>query len=91
MTLRPADQLIPGHADAQPAGLRCPFCNKDGVEVQQVQERRPRSGVQDISSTGIRLFEGAIYEFQAHCPQCKKNYRQACPDNLLPRDFMTAA
>jgi hypothetical protein len=78
-------------AEAQPSSLRCPFCNTDGVEIMQVQERRPRQGGLGISTAGPRLFEGAIYEFQARCPKCKKKYRQTCPDNLLPVDFLPPA
>jgi hypothetical protein len=88
MILHATDQTTAGQADAQPSGLRCPFCNTDGVEITQVQERRPRDGGQGSSAAGPRMFEGAIYEFQARCPKCKKKYRQTCPDNLLPRDFM---
>ena len=91
MNMEPADQFIPGQADAQPSGLRCPFCNTDGVEVRQVHERRPGAAGQGVPTIGPRVFQGAIYEFQAHCPKCKKKYRQACPDNLLPEGFSPRA
>ena len=91
MVMSTAEQSIQVPTDAQPSSLRCPFCNTDGVEIRQVRERRPGAGSPDSAASGVRIFDGAIYEFQAYCPKCKKKYRQTCPDNLLPRGFMPSA
>ena len=87
MSMEPADRLMPGQGNAQVSNLRCPFCNADGVEIRQVRERRSGLGGQNSSASGTRLFEGAIFEFQAFCPRCTKKYRQTCADNLLPEGF----
>lgn len=90
MSTESADRLSSGQGDAQQSSLRCPFCDAAGVEIRQVREGSAVRG-RASSATGERMFAGAIFEFQAFCPKCKKKYRQTCPENLLPEGFNPTA
>jgi C4-type Zn-finger protein len=56
-----------------PTTLRCPFCSSAGVDIREAK--------------ALYHLGRAIWEYQAHCPNCKKVYRQASPANLLPLEF----
>lgn len=89
MCPEPDEQLISGGSERQPAGLSCPFCSKQGVEIKQVKELNPRGFSQGKLSDNQALLDVVILEYKARCSHCQRTYRQACPSNLMPPEYRT--
>ncbi|MBI5521905.1 MAG: hypothetical protein HY910_04685 [Desulfarculus sp.] len=87
MTIGPVIKLVSGHQEAKALRLLCPFCGRDGVEIEEVRECPSRSAGNDKLSNHISFVDSAICEYKARCPGCGKSYLQSCPSDRLPKSF----
>lgn len=87
MTIGPVIKLVSGLQDPKVPKLLCPFCGREGVEIEEVRECPPRSAGKDKLSNHISFMDNAICEYKARCPGCGKSYLQSCPADRLPKPF----
>lgn len=87
MTIGPVIKLVSGDREPKAPKLLCPFCGRDGVEIEGVRECAPRGEGKDKLSNHISFVDSAICEYKARCPGCGKSYLQSCPADRLPKLF----
>jgi len=87
MTIGPVIRLVSSNHELKVPKLICPFCGREGVEIEEVRECSPRGGGKDKLSNNISFMDNAICEYKARCPGCGKSYLQSCPADRLPKSF----
>lgn len=85
MTIGPVIKLVSGDQQPKAPRLLCPFCGREGVEIETVRECSPRAGGKDKVSNHISFVDNAICEYKVRCSNCGKSYLQSCPADRLPK------